>query len=78
MCVPYVHILECKKDKDSTLLGNGRLGKQALEIARYDEENECRFEVQREKHCMPRDLRGLQLSGKCCWSYFVTKSLMIQ
>ena len=49
MCVPYVHIRECKKDTDSTLLGNGRLGKLALEIARYDEENECRFEVQREK-----------------------------
>ena len=54
--VPYVHNLgvhgrfyglDLKK-------GNGRLGKQALEIARLinDEENDCRFNVQREEHCI--------------------------
>ena len=33
---------------------NGRLGKQAMEVARLvnDKENDCRFEVQREEHWM--------------------------
>ena len=54
--MPYVHNpgvhgrlygLDLKK-------GNGRLGKQAMEVARLvnGEENDCRFEVQREKDCI--------------------------
>ena len=46
---------------DSTRKGNGRLGQQAMEVARLVnvEENDCKFEVQREEHWMHMDLHSL-------------------
>ena len=49
-CVPYIHNPEAGQTRLKK--GNGRLGKQAMEVARLvnDEENDCRFEVRREEH----------------------------
>ena len=62
VCVPYVHNPENTRKILRTQLkkGNGRLGKQVVEMARLvnDEENSCRFEVQREEHCYTHDLHG--------------------
>ena len=59
---------------------NGRLGKQAVAVARLvnDGEYDCRFKVQREEHWTHAPAWSM-LSGKGCWRYFVTLlTLMLQ
>ena len=50
----YIHNLQSspKVLRTRPIKGNGCLGKLAMEVARLvnDEENGCRFEVQREEH----------------------------
>ena len=51
---------------DSTK-GNRRLEKHAAEVARLDDENDCRFEVQREEHW---------IHMRTTWSIYVRDGLL--
>ena len=54
--------------------GNGRLGEQAMEVARLvNEENNCRFKVQREEHWIHARPTWSITVRNGCWSYFLTK-----
>ncbi len=54
--------------------GNGRLGKQAVEVARLGWRKRLQIQSPWERTLYAQgDLHGKLLSGKGCWSYFVTK-----
>ena len=52
--------------------GNGRLGKQAMEVGLLMKKTTADSMAKRKNTGYKRDLHGQLLSGKDCWSYFVT------